>query len=69
MYYFWAYFVALWTTLIVPCVTNPVNWKYCFNDWDVWLYPEIQRAWDLYQRNEKPYQEEREILDSINNTE
>jgi len=64
---FWSYAMALWVNLVVPCVTNPTNWKYCFNDWDTWLYPEIRRAWDLMQGEEKPYQEEKNVLESIKN--
>jgi len=30
----------------------------------VWLFPEIQRGWDLYTEREKPYQEEQEILEN-----
>jgi len=60
----WTYTVAIWKTLLVPCVTNPDNWEYCTNDWDVWLYPEIQRAWNLMQGTEKPYQEEQDVLES-----
>ena len=58
------YLNALWSTLIVPCTTVPSNWKYCFNDWDVWLYPEIHRAWDLITKQEIPYQSEQEALQS-----
>ena len=60
----WSYVVTIWKTLLVPCITNPENWKYCANDWDVWLYPEIHRAWNLMQGTEKPYQEERAVLQS-----
>ena len=55
--------MALWSNLVVPCVTIPSNWKYCFRDHDVWLYPEIQRAWNLMQGTEKPYQEEKDVLE------
>ena len=58
-----SYLVALWSNLVVPCVTIPSNWKYCFSDHDVWLYPEIQRAWNLMQGTEKPYQEEQDVLE------
>lgn len=61
-----SYGVALWTTLIVPCVTNTDNWKYCFTDWDVWLYPEIQRGIDLYLNPSSIYKEEQEKLKNIN---
>ena len=60
----WAYISALWSNLIAPCAFNPNNWKYCTKDLDVWLYPEIQRAWDLMQGAEKPYQQERDVLQS-----
>ena len=58
------YLQALWSTLIFPCATQPSLWKYCFNDWDVWLYPEIHRAWDLISEQEIPYQSEQEALQS-----
>ena len=48
------YLQAVFKTLVVPCVTNPDNWKYCFNDWDVWLYPELVRGWELYTGQEVP---------------
>ena len=69
LYQIYSYLLAVWTTLVVPCVTIPHNWQYCFNDWDVWLYPEIRRAWDLMQGDEVPYQEEKEYLENINNSE
>ena len=59
-----SYIAALWSNLVVPCVANPSNWKYCTSDLDVWLYPEIQRAWDLMQGTEQPYQTEQEALQS-----
>ena len=64
LFVIWSYIVALWSNLIAPCAFNPEAWKYCLNDWDVWLYPEIHRAWDLMRGKEKPYQEERNMLQS-----
>ena len=61
-----SYVVAMWSNLVVPCITNPDNWKYCLNDWDVWLYPEIHRAWELMSGEETPYQEEKDMLQSGN---
>jgi len=58
-----AYGYALWTALIVPCVTQPANWKYCFNDWDVWLYPELVRGWELWTGIEVPYSAEHDRLE------
>ena len=36
--------------------------KLHMTDWDVWLYPELKRGWDLRFGGEKPYQEEEEKL-------
>ena len=59
-----SYLGAMWSNLIVPCVTVPANWKYCTNDLDVWLYPEITRAWEIITEQEKPYQDEKTVLQS-----
>jgi hypothetical protein len=32
-------------------------------DWDVWLWPEIQKGFDLKFGIEIPYQQEQEILE------
>lgn len=56
------YLQATWSTLVVPCVTNPGNWKYCLNDHDQWLWPELVRGWDLYHGTELPYAQEHGIL-------
>jgi len=45
------------------CNSNPQAREACMKDWDVWLYPEIQRAWEIYTGKEKPYQEENDILE------
>ena len=49
------------------CNSNDFNRQQCMKEWDVWLIPELQRAWDIYTEKEKPYQEEKEILEDINN--
>ena len=56
------YLQAAWSTLVVPCVTNPDNWQRCFSDWDDWLYPELVRGFNLYTGSEVPYAEESGIL-------
>ena len=28
------------------CNQSDFNRKACMSDWDVWLYPELQRIWD-----------------------
>lgn len=61
------YIILFFNMVVVPCVTVPENWEYCYKDMDVWLFPEIQRGWDLYTEREQPYQEEKEILEDINN--
>lgn len=53
------YAQAIFKTLVVPCVTVPSNWKYCFNDMDQWLYPELVRGWELYTGREVPYSTEK----------
>ena len=58
------YTILFFNMVVVPCVTVPENWEYCYKDMDVWLFPEIQRGWDLYTEREKPYQEEQEILEN-----
>ena len=47
------------------CNSNDFNRKQCMKDWDVWLFPEIQRAWDMYTEQYVPYQEERDKLDQL----
>lgn len=56
------YLQAAWSTLVVPCATNPENWKACSSNWDVWLLPEIQRGVDLVTGAELPYAEEHGTL-------
>ena len=51
------YLQAAWTSLVVPCM-HPDNWQACTSDWDVWLYPELVRGWELYTGLETPYSSE-----------
>ena len=44
------------------CNQSPETRQACMSDWDVWLYPELQRAWDIRTGKETPYQEEDEKL-------
>ena len=48
------------------CNQSPQTRQACTTDLDVWLIPELQRAWDLRTGKETPYQEEKEKLDEIN---
>ena len=60
--------VGRWISMAVMlfniCNQGPEARQACMTDWDVWLYPEIQRAWDLRFGNEVPYQEEQKELQS-----
>jgi hypothetical protein len=47
--------------VVVPCVTVPSNWKYCYKV-DQWLIPELIHAWELKTGKYVPYQEEKEYL-------
>ena len=58
------YIIFFFNMVVVPCVAVPENWNYCYKNMDVWLYPEIQKGWDLYTEKEIPYQNEREILEN-----
>lgn len=49
------------------CNQSDINRQECMKDWDVWLYPELVKGWDIYTEKEKPYQREKEILEDINN--
>ena len=50
--------------LFTMCNQSPETRQACMSDWDVWLYPEIQRAWELRFGGEVPYQEEQKELQS-----
>ena len=63
MYTFFNYLYSVWTVLILNCA-QPVNWKYCTKDLDVWLYPEVKRGVQLYLNPSSIYQEEREFLNT-----
>ena len=45
------------------CNQSDFNRQQCMKDWDVWLYPEIQRGWRIYIGEEELYQEERDSLE------
>ena len=57
------YLSAFWSTVVVNCA-KPVNWKNCENPQE-WILPEIQRGWRLYTGEETPYQEEQDVLQSL----
>ena len=60
-------FLHMCVMLFNICNQSPQTRQACMSDWDVWLIPELQRAWDIYTEKETPYQEEKEILEDINN--
>jgi len=59
--------LSMFAMVINICNSNEFNKQECMKDWDVWLYPELVKGWDLYTEKEKPYQREKEILEDINN--
>jgi hypothetical protein len=59
------YAAAFWSVVVMNCI-QPVNWEYCSKDWDQWLYPEIQRGWEIYSNPSTIYQNERDSLENIN---
>ena len=46
------------------CNSNDFNRKQCLTNWDQWLYPELQRAWEIKSGASVPYQEEKDVLNS-----
>ena len=48
------------------CNSNDFNRQQCIKNWDQWLIPELQRAWNIYTGEEELYQEEKESLDEYN---
>ena len=55
--------VSMLIMLFNICNSNDFNRKQCLTDMDVWFWPEIQRAWEIYTEQYIPYQEERDILE------
>ena len=47
------------------CNQSDFNRKACMSDWDVWLYPELQRAWELRSGKETPYESENPMSKAI----
>ena len=46
------------------CTQTPETIKACMTDQHIWLWPEIQRGWELYTEREQIYSDEREVLDN-----
>ena len=46
--------------MVNSCVMVPENWKYCFNDLDEWLYPELVRGWEMITEEPCIYCDERQ---------
>ena len=59
--------LSMFVMLFNICNQTDFNRQQCMKDWDVWLYPELVKGWDIYTEKEKPYQREKEILEDINN--
>ena len=48
------------------CNQSDFNRQQCMKDWDVWLYPELVKGWELYTGEQTPYQEEKDKLNENN---
>ena len=57
----WVYSITFFHMVVVPCVTVPSNWKYCYKV-DQWLIPDLIHAWELKTGKYVPYQEEKDYL-------
>lgn len=55
--------ISMLVMLFNMCNSNDFNRKQCLTDIDVWLIPEIQRGWEIYRGQHKPYQEEHDLLE------
>ena len=58
--------LEMFILLFNMCNSNDFNRQQCMKNWDSWLVPELQRAWDIYTGEEELYQEEKESLDEYN---
>ena len=58
--------LSMFAMVINICNSNEFNKQECMKDWNVWLYPELVKGWNLYTEKEVPYQEEKEKLDETN---
>lgn len=47
--------LTLVSLLWQACTQNPHNMQQCLTNHDQWLWPEVQRGWDLYTGREVPY--------------
>ena len=48
--------------LLEVCTSNSFNLEACSKDHEIWLWPEIERGWNLYTGQEVPYQQESDSL-------
>ncbi|AIX14981.1 hypothetical protein Syn7803C72_150 [Synechococcus phage ACG-2014d] len=62
MFSLWIHLRAFFTVVVVSC-SHPVNWKHCYRV-DQWLLPEIVQGYKLWTGEEKPYQIEKDYIDS-----
>ena len=65
MFSLWIHLRAFFAVVVVGC-TQPVNWQHCYRV-DQWLLPEIVQGYKLWSGQEKPYQNERDYLNSLDN--
>jgi len=65
MHTIWNYTTVFLQMVVVSCITEPVNWKYCLKI-DQWLIPDVQRGVEVYFNPSSIYAEERKYLENIN---
>ena len=61
MYTIWNYAIVFFQMVLVPCVTVPENWKYCYKV-NEWFIPELQNGIEIYFDPSSIYQQERDII-------
>ena len=59
----WIHLRAFFSVVVVSC-SHPVNWKHCYRV-DQWLLPEIVQGYKLWTGEEKPYQSEKDYINSV----
>lgn len=52
--------------VVFTACLEPVNWEQC-SKVDEWLWPEIQRGYDIWSGREQIYQNERDYLNGLDN--
>ena len=57
-------FFSMVGALFSMCTSNVFNLSQCSTNWEQWLLPEVKRAWEIKTKQETPYQDEKDKLES-----